>query len=136
MQSGRISNDRNPVWNHQETKRVFSGAFEAEMKDPPHGWGAKAGQMLSTRSRTRKRQEDAQLAAVRRFGADGLKISFGSKPDAEKLGTNHEVARAVQLVASGEAYSSMCKGMQVLEGEGHSRDCAVRAQVCRRGSWK
>lgn len=91
MQSGRISNDRNPVWNHQETKRVFSGAFEAEMKDPPHGWGAKAGQMLSTRSRTRKRQEDAQLAAVRRFGADGLKISFGSKPDAEKLGTNHEV---------------------------------------------
>jgi len=92
MQSGRISNDRNPVWNHQETKRLFSGTFEAERKDPPEGWGAKAGQMLSTRKQTRNRQDQQQLAAVRRFGADGLQVFFGkSESETEKLGANHAV---------------------------------------------
>ncbi|CAJ1444994.1 unnamed protein product [Effrenium voratum] len=95
MQSGRISNDRNPVWNHTETKRLFSGAFEAERKPPAEGWGAKASQMLSTRTQTRKRLEDQQIAAVRRFGVEGLKLSFAPQLAADatepKAGTNHGV---------------------------------------------
>jgi len=95
MQTTRISNDRNPKWDFTAKKALFSGSFEAQRKPPPEGWGAQAGQLLASRTTARKRREEQNIAALRRFGAHGLKVDFGDGTDqtgAEpKPGGNHSV---------------------------------------------
>jgi len=98
MQTGRISNNRNPRWGFEDSKTIFTGSFEAQRKPPPEGWQAQAGQLLTTRATQRKRQDQRNLAALKRFGAKGLKIEFGVSATAAQSaateateGSNHSV---------------------------------------------
>eukprot|EP00931_Biecheleriopsis_adriatica_P040925 TRINITY_DN23439_c0_g1_i1.p1 TRINITY_DN23439_c0_g1~~TRINITY_DN23439_c0_g1_i1.p1 ORF type:complete len:3484 (+),score=873.59 TRINITY_DN23439_c0_g1_i1:112-10563(+) len=105
MQTARISDNRDPEWNHMETKPLFSGAFEAKRKQPPEGWGAEAGRILSTGRSARHRSEDRDLASVRRFGANGLKIKFKNAQEQQQLASSSSASAAAPQLAEGENHA-------------------------------
>eukprot|EP00441_Pelagodinium_beii_P032443 CAMPEP_0197641952 /NCGR_PEP_ID=MMETSP1338-20131121/15748_1 /TAXON_ID=43686 ORGANISM="Pelagodinium beii, Strain RCC1491" /NCGR_SAMPLE_ID=MMETSP1338 /ASSEMBLY_ACC=CAM_ASM_000754 /LENGTH=3533 /DNA_ID=CAMNT_0043215005 /DNA_START=82 /DNA_END=10683 /DNA_ORIENTATION=- len=103
FQTAQIRNNRDPVWNFEESKPLLQGNFEAQFRQPTEGWGAASeilSKSLNTRS-ARHKEEDRQLNAVKRFGANGLKCSFLSEDKLQAIaqsssselpeGSNHEV---------------------------------------------
>jgi len=106
MKTKEIRDNRNPQFDHDETKNLLNGKYEAQFRQPPEGWGSEAAELLTRLNRraAREMDEQKQIDKVKRYGADGLKLSFiaGDAPVASSAasraaltdlpeGQNHQV---------------------------------------------
>jgi len=92
-----ISNNRNPEWNQTFTESFLTGAYEARYKMQEHGFMAEVSkQMLKLQpTKARHMKEDRELAYVKRFGTDGLRVKFSDQiingPTSQVPGENHKI---------------------------------------------
>jgi len=79
MRTKQIKDNRNPQWDHDEMKNILNGKYEAQFRQPPEGWGSEAAEMLTRGLNwrgAREMDEQKRIDKVKRYGADGLKLSF------------------------------------------------------------
>jgi len=92
-----ISNNLNPQWNQTFTENLLTGAYQARYKMPEQGFMAEVNKQLLKFQPTKARhmKEDRELAYVKRFGTEGLRVKFADQiiqgPTSQVPGENHKV---------------------------------------------
>mmetsp|Transcript_270 Transcript_270/g.857 ORF Transcript_270/g.857 Transcript_270/m.857 type:complete len:437 (+) Transcript_270:2-1312(+) len=105
MRTKVVNKTRDPVWNMEQERPLFTGSFEARFREPEEGWIAEVKSRLRSRSGQKRMEEEHAVAAVKRFGSRGLKVKFvddtvravpsaastGTSKDDELKGDSHKV---------------------------------------------